>query len=139
MAALAVGTTWLLRPARTAINHVNATKITVGMKWDEVVDILGGPPRDESTGPIMADWAAIDARGEVAGSPESAESYARDFRKEENSQWTFRKAWVSNHVIVSVDVVANGLDEPWVRSCDTLPVCLVNESSLMKLYNWLRR
>src|SRR5258708_3298820 len=122
----------------TAINQENAAKIKIGMKQSEIDGILGGPPRDESTGPIMADWAAVEARGEAPGPPEAAESYAIDFRKEKYYQWVWRQAWVSNHLIVSVEFIYTGWEEPSVecrvRSFDTLPVCRVNADSLDKLH-----
>ena len=40
---------------RTYITQVNAGKIRVGMTQAEVETILGGPSRDESTGPLAAD------------------------------------------------------------------------------------
>jgi outer membrane protein assembly factor BamE (lipoprotein component of BamABCDE complex) len=45
---------WLLWP-RTAITRENAAKIREGMTLAEVEAILGGPPRDETTGPIRFD------------------------------------------------------------------------------------
>jgi hypothetical protein len=50
--ALATGATaWLLWP-RTAVTRENAPKVRVGMPLAEVEAILGGPARDEATGPV---------------------------------------------------------------------------------------
>ncbi len=58
LAAVAVGLgvgVWTLRP-RTAITRENAAKIEQGMTLAKVEAIMGGPPRDESTGaPLVAD------------------------------------------------------------------------------------
>jgi hypothetical protein len=42
---------WLLRP--TAIKFENALKIRKGMTLGEVETLLGGPARDETTGPVV--------------------------------------------------------------------------------------
>jgi hypothetical protein len=54
--ALAVGA-WLLWP-RTAITRENAAKIREGMTLAEVEAILGGPARDDYTGPLLPDGPA---------------------------------------------------------------------------------
>jgi hypothetical protein len=50
---------WLLWP-RTAITRENADKIRMGMTLAEVEAILGGPARDESTGPLVVILAKDD-------------------------------------------------------------------------------
>jgi hypothetical protein len=50
---LAVGG-WLLWPSRSVITPENALTIEVGMALADVEGILGGPPRDESTGRLRA-------------------------------------------------------------------------------------
>jgi hypothetical protein len=52
---LTLALAWLLWP-RMAITRDNAAKITVGMTLAEVEAILGGPARDETTGPVTLDW-----------------------------------------------------------------------------------
>jgi hypothetical protein len=49
-----VVTAWLHWP-RTAITRENVAKIRDGMTVAEVEDILGGPARDDSTGPVASD------------------------------------------------------------------------------------
>jgi hypothetical protein len=53
MVALLIGG-WLLWP-QTAIRRDNAAKIREGMMLIEVEAILGGPPRDDSNGPVSHD------------------------------------------------------------------------------------
>jgi hypothetical protein len=64
LVALAVAA-WLLWP-RTAITRENAAKIQPGMTLAEVEAFLGGPARDESTGPLTDD---DDVDDEPAGFP----------------------------------------------------------------------
>lgn len=45
---------WLLWPG-TAITRENAAKITEGMRLAEVEAILGGPARDDTTGPVLTE------------------------------------------------------------------------------------
>jgi hypothetical protein len=63
-AALALAV-WLLRPD-SAITLENVDRIELGMNLQEVEAILGGPARDESTGPLTSDrseaLAAYDRR-----------------------------------------------------------------------------
>lgn len=50
---------WLLWPPSTMITRANADSIRAGMTIAEVEEILGGPPRDESTGPVIGEEADI--------------------------------------------------------------------------------
>lgn len=56
---------WLFLP-RTAITPKNAAKIQVGMTRSEVESILGGPARDESTGPLTRDLERMQNEDEPA-------------------------------------------------------------------------
>src|SRR5436305_330604 len=49
---------WLLWP-RTGITRENARRIELGMTLAEVEAILGGPARDESSGPLTHDLGPI--------------------------------------------------------------------------------
>src|ERR1700722_14500609 len=52
---------WMLWPRPpSAITRANAAKITEGMTLAEVEAILGGPPRDESTGTVVSDFDGPD-------------------------------------------------------------------------------
>jgi hypothetical protein len=46
---------WLLWPQRAAITRANGARIENGMTLAQVEAILGGPPRDESTGVLDPD------------------------------------------------------------------------------------
>jgi hypothetical protein len=51
---------WLSSP-RSAITLANATRIEEGMPLSEVETILGGPARDESSGPVEPEDPWTDA------------------------------------------------------------------------------
>jgi hypothetical protein len=63
--ALTIGV-WSLLPV-SAITRENAARIQAGMTLTEVEAILGGPARDETTGPVVRvdppEFAAPDSRG----------------------------------------------------------------------------
>ncbi len=65
LGVLAVGV-WLLWP-HTAITRANAAKVQPGMTLAEVEAILGGPARDDTTGPVVCEeppeFAPPDAQG----------------------------------------------------------------------------
>ena len=63
LALVAIGVSgWLLYPT-TAITRENAAKIQDGMTRRQVEAILGGPPRDETTGPILPEDDSLDGWG----------------------------------------------------------------------------
>src|SRR6516162_7726428 len=70
---------WLLWP-RTAITPENAEKVQRGMTLAEVEAILGGPARDDATGPLTSDLS------------EAVESYDRPGRLKWQSDQTV--VWV---------------------------------------------
>jgi hypothetical protein len=37
----------------SAINEANASRLAKGMTFEQACDMLGGPPRDETTGPVI--------------------------------------------------------------------------------------
>ena len=59
---------WLLWP-RTAITRENAAKVREGMTLAEVEAILGGPARDETTGPVEREEPPEFAPPDAARSP----------------------------------------------------------------------
>jgi hypothetical protein len=64
---LTSGVAWLLWP-QTAITQENAAKLRKGMTLAEVEAMLGGPARDDSTGPLeMAGggWPAVGAYASI--------------------------------------------------------------------------
>jgi hypothetical protein len=123
---------WLLWP-RTAITRENAERIAVGMTLAEVEQILGGPARDEATGPVTADgpgtlwlmaprkqYLLVDygARVTVPGAKAPAPAAPR---------------WVSDQVMITVSLDADGR----VESCNTIPVRRTEEGPLDRLRRWL--
>src|SRR5258708_7344213 len=86
----AAGIVAFLLLSRSAINRENFEKIAVGMTLAEVETILGGPQRDESTGPVVPDHddTMLLALGTSGGVQE--------------------KHWTSNSVAVRVDLNAEG-------------------------------
>lgn len=123
---------WVLCP-HTAITRENAERIQEGMTQAEVMAILGGPPRDESSGPLDMD--------------EPDEGFPELIREARLRQWidcevraSFdpeggkRAAWQSNQVAIYVWWDAEGK----VTSVDCFPMRLAPESPLVKLRRWLR-
>jgi hypothetical protein len=125
-AGLAVA--WLLWP-RTAITTENAAKVCEGMTLAEVEAILGGPARDESTGPLTAAAAEV----------EDADAEVRVELIQVSYDWTLRltvhaaKCWTSDHLVVRVEFDEQGR----VAGKDSLEVRRVYESPLDKLRRWL--
>src|SRR4051812_38367186 len=55
-ASLGIGLAWLPRPrSASAITRKNAALVQHGMTRAEVEELLGGPARDETTGPVEPD------------------------------------------------------------------------------------
>src|SRR5438270_30783 len=85
---------WALWPRQSLITVENAARIRQGMMSEEVEAILGGPPRDESTGQLkdLGDWIRP----------------FRDFNRETANigpkAWRFTKVWRSNCADVRVEL-----------------------------------
>jgi hypothetical protein len=122
---LAGGAAWVHWRTPTAINHENAAKIQGGMTLAEVETILGGPARDETTGPV-----------EREEPPEFAPPDARGIR------WRIAFAdmraglqrWESDQARVWVHFDENG----FVTDCREFQMRRVEESPLDMLRRWLR-
>ncbi len=118
--AIGVGLLW----PRTAITRENAAKIEPGMTLAEVEAKLGGPARDETTGPV-----------EREEPPEFAPPDARGIR------WriTFTdmrsglQRWESDQARVWVHFDENGR----VTDCREFPMHRVEEGPLDMLRRWL--
>jgi hypothetical protein len=123
LVALAVAA-WLLWPS-TAITRENAERIRPGMTLAEVEAILGGPPRDESTGPRIKE----------GDPPEAAESGIYLFQLAVGNARAIHpcKLWQSDGVLIRVDLDA---DER-VTGSDWLAVRRVHEGALDRLRRWL--
>src|SRR4051812_29388784 len=111
-AAVVAAGLWLNQPPRSAINAENAAKIEIGMTLAEVEAVLGGPARDETTGPVND----VIFGGELMlpGGP-SAE-------------------WVSDEYRVWVWLDSEGRVDLYSDS----PVQRLPETPLEKLRRWLR-
>jgi hypothetical protein len=110
---------WLLYP-RSAITRANAEKIREGMTLAEVEAILGGPPRDDSTGLLTGDNNP-DGTGSTiwiwpAPMPNSP-----------------ALEWVSDHVAVRVHFDDAGRAE----SVSRIPLCRAEEGLLDRFRRWL--
>lgn len=121
---LAVGS-WLLRP-RSAITPENAAKIQRGMTLTEVEKLLGGPRRNESTGPLAGDYSLLTRLHGVGAA-------TLDF----DGNWTFdvtqNNQWVNNSLAILVLLDAEGRVE-WHES---YPVHRVQEPILDMIRRWL--
>jgi hypothetical protein len=115
---------------RSAINRGNFEKIKEGMTLAEVQALLGGPPRDETTGPVMAEIARADT------GPWSREALgvllADDFHY--RPTLSGEGFWASNSLMVRVFFDQKGR----VTSCESVDVVPIQESPITRLRRWLR-
>jgi hypothetical protein len=129
LAGLAVGA-WLLW-LRSAITRENAAKVQVGMTLAEVEAILGGPARDESTGPTERDddpGAAGPGGGGVIGF-----AWALGPSLPDGNPSDLRKMWATDHLMVVVAFNGGGR----VTAKRTFQTHLVQEPLLERLRRWL--
>ncbi len=84
----------------SAINRENEERIQEGMSWDELSVILGGPPRDVSTGPTELDPGELIVR---IGRP-LPPSVTRIYE------------WMSDEGMIRVTFDAGGRAE-WISTC----------------------
>jgi hypothetical protein len=131
-AVLALGA-WVFWPC-TAITRENAAKITEGMTVAEVEALLGGPARDETTGPVVL---------ERDGDPDDVQQRAAIYEhllveslRNQAAGVRFPQAveWHSNNVSILVHFNREGC----VTDCNSMPRRRANESSLAMLRRWLR-
>jgi hypothetical protein len=128
-AALVVAVAWLLWP-RTAITRENAAKITIGMTMTEVECILGGAPRDESTGQRTIDMDDDGADGEY-----------RCWSERQLHLWKLRAKVTDKHTRIqwaadSVTVWVAFDSQDRVTECHAFPMRC--ESLIDMLRRWLR-
>jgi hypothetical protein len=125
--ASAIGV-WVLWP-RTAINQANFACIHNGMTMEEVDPILGGPPRDETTGPTTVDGDLPDELGDGNGWVSTADHFDKDGRRD-----FARRAWTADRLSVLVDFDATA------RVCGKHVIQLRRdeESVFGRLRRWLR-
>jgi hypothetical protein len=115
---------WLLWP-RTAITRENFDRIEVGMTLAEVEAILGGPPREEATGPFVPrdgdpDSVWITHEFMVIIGP-GAPAFPAD------------RGWAAHSLLVWVTFDAEGR----VSAKNCLPVRRATEPLLDRLRRWL--
>jgi hypothetical protein len=127
--ALACG--WLLWP-RTAITRENAAKIQVGMTMAEVEAILGGPARDEMTGPCVPDLTE-EERGRAGPSRMSEQRRIDLLVATAPTAAVPWPRWRSDRVAVVVLFDTDGR----VSDCLSFPVRRVDEGPLDRLRRWL--
>jgi hypothetical protein len=125
VALASLGTIWLLqRQSQSAITCENAAKIKEGMTLAEVQLLLGGPARDETTGPVIREeppeFAPPDARG-------------RRFRIT-ILELRPHLEWLSDQARVWVHIDADGR----VTECTYFPTRRAEESLLDRFRRWLR-
>jgi hypothetical protein len=115
---------WMLSPRPpSTITRVSAAKITEGMTLAEVEAILGGPERDDTTGPVVSDFVGPDGMDQY-------EERLAQFRSVHSP-----RVWSSDHVWVLVQIDADGR-VAWCISYHQRRQ--MQESPLDTLRRWLR-
>jgi hypothetical protein len=107
---------------RSAINPANYEKIQVGMPLAEVETILGGPARDESSGPIREDSVDENDLGPQLQVVTFRIAYAKDLQ-----------LWTSDRLMIRVEV-----EQGRVAGKASLEVRRMRESPWQKVRRWLR-
>jgi hypothetical protein len=102
LAVLAVAAVFaaMAPPQPSAITRDNEARILEGMTMDELAAILGGPPRDESTGPTDLDPDGFTQARVHAPAPNGSPI----------------SEWFSDEVMIRVAFDARGRAE-WISSC----------------------
>jgi hypothetical protein len=128
---LAVGL-WLLSP-RTAITRDNATRIREGMTLASVEVVLGGPARDESTGPVVVDLprGTKDEDGVARLEGYNIEAAVIGAKADVTGSFLI---WRSDRVFVWVRLDS----EQRVERAGHCPVCRQYESPIAIVCRWLR-
>jgi hypothetical protein len=121
--AMVASGVWMFWP-RSAITRANAARIQVGMTVEEVEAILGGPARDESTGPCR-----LDPSGTEEGHALKLEVIWMYIEMRPGIQWR------SNSVVICVHEGREGQD--WrVTEIKYVPMQRTEESPLDMLRRW---
>jgi hypothetical protein len=125
LALIVTATAWLLWPS-TAITCENAAKIKEGMTLAEVEAILGGPAREESTGPLEVN---LDSPWLNDTNGPCVLVYSKHF----GPPWNAVCVWQSNRARVGV---AFDRDER-VIECARRPMRPVEQTLLDRIRAWL--
>lgn len=134
LVGLAVGTwaLWSLR-ADTAITRQSFARIRDGMSREQVEAILGGPPRDESTGPVKWDpfegWEGPDRDRMTPEEPQQADF---EFFREPLAGGQ-PVEWISDTVMIQAYFRPDG--RLLERTC--YPACRSPESPFERIRRWL--
>jgi hypothetical protein len=117
---------WVAWPRSSDISAVNAARIEPGMTIIEVEGILGGPARDESTGPLATADSDNDAAGQVD---------LLLIRTMQESGWgrPLPATWVSDSVVIQIEFVDGRAGVPQV-----FLVRRVRETPWKMLRRWLK-
>lgn len=115
-AAVCAAMVW---PRPSAITRENEARVHEGMTRDELAAILGGPPRDESTGPTDCDPNGLThAPGRPA--PPSVRTISE---------------WISDELMIRVAFDADGRAE-WISTC---PLRRTYPGVLPTVHHWVLR
>jgi hypothetical protein len=128
---------WLLLPG-TAITRENFARIQEGMTLKDVEEILGGPARDESTGPTQFERPLPAELGDQARHPDSPSQifgYDADIEVfDQNAQLVeFSKEWKSDRVAILLYFDATER----LTSKHERRLCPVEVSLVTRLRRWL--
>lgn len=124
-----------LWPYSSAINEANARRLKSGMSFTEVRDILGGPPRDESTGPLAYAESDDDVKGklEFDAMRDFFPSIGGQFQAKGLCEECVQHEWISNTVVVQIEFIDGKAVVPMCY-----PVRRVYETPWAMLRRWLK-
>jgi hypothetical protein len=123
LVAVVVYTVW---PRPSPINAANAAKIEAGMDLQTVETILGGPARDESTGPLATADSDDDATGHL-------DLLLMEALQKSGWGRPLPTTWVSDSVIIQIEFVDGRAGVP--QAC---PVRRVRETPWSIVRRWLK-
>jgi hypothetical protein len=123
---------YLLLP-RTHINHENYEKIQIGMSLAEVEQILGGPARDESSGPLRATDRGDDRHVNPEARVTAFKASFIFFSFDDNPPAPESQIWITDWLMVRADLDSEGR----VNSRSCLRVRPAVENRLGVLRRWL--
>jgi hypothetical protein len=119
---------YVVWPRPSQFNAAAAAKVEVGMDLATVETILGGPARDESTGPL----ATADSKDDATGKLDLLLMRAME---QSGGGWPLpvTQEWVSDSVIIHIGFVNGRAGVP-----EVVPVRRVHETPWATLRRWLK-